>query len=381
MAAWIKIYKKEMKDAIRDRRSVMAALSYSIGTPLIMCLLFVAMIDKFSSPSALYIEVENARQAPELMRHLASRDIFPKSQLPKGESAKDILLQIDKNYLYAMQHGELAKVVITADFSNDNLRSSIRRVQRELRSFSNEVAALRLLTRGVSPEVIRVMDVQAKDTAKPEAKGGFIIGVAIFMMIYAVFISGMNLAIDTSAGERERNSLALMLSLPIRIWDLVLGKLFAVSSFALFGLCMILLVSKIAYGFVPWQDLGANVTIDARFAIYMLLFSFPLALLAASMQLFVSFMAKTFKEAQSYLTIVLIVPMGMAMVTGYDIGPDVLRWLPVSGQQKALMEVVKGNALPWDSLLIATAITLLLTGALVAALIKLLSSEKTVFSL
>lgn len=144
---------------------------------------------------------------------------------------------------------------------------------------------------------------------------------------------------------------------------------------------MILLVSKIAYAYVPWQELGANVIIDGRFALYMLLFSFPLALLAASMQLFVSFMAKTFKEAQSYLTIVLILPMGMAMVTGYDIGPDMLRWLPVSGQQKALMEVVKGNALPWDSLLMATAITLLLTGALVAALMKLLSSEKTVFSL
>ncbi|WP_353407053.1 ABC transporter permease [Pseudoteredinibacter isoporae] len=377
----MKIYKKEMKDAIRDRRSVMAALSYSIGTPLIMCLLFVAMIDKFSSPSALYISVENARQAPELMRHLASRDIFPDSDVPEGEVVKAVSLHIDENYLYAMQHGELAKLTITADFSNDNLRSSIRRLQRELRSFSREVAALRLLTRGVSPEVIRVLDVQAKDTAKPEAKGGFIVGVAIFMMIYAVFISGMNLAIDTSAGERERNSLALMLSLPIRIRDLVLGKLFAVSSFALFGLCMILLVSKIAYSFVPWQDLGANVVIDTRFALYMLLFSFPLGLLAASMQLFVSFMAKTFKEAQSYLTIVLIVPMGMAMVTGYDIGPDVLRWLPVSGQQKALMEVVKGNALPWDSLLIATAITLLLTGVLVAALMKLLSSEKTVFSL
>jgi len=381
MTAWIKIYKKEMKDAIRDRRSVMAALSYSIGTPLIMCILFVAMIDKFSSPSALYLTIENSQQAPELMRHLQSKDIFSKDALPEGKSAKAITLTIDDGYLYAMQHGELATLTITADFSNDNLRSSIRRLQRELRSFSREVAALRLIARGVSPEVIRILDVQAKDTAKPEAKGGFIIGVAIFMMIYAVFISGMNLAIDTSAGERERNSLALMLSLPIRVSDLVLGKLLAVSSFALFGLCMILLVSKIAYAYVPWQELGANVIIDGRFALYMLLFSFPLALLAASMQLFVSFMAKTFKEAQSYLTIVLILPMGMAMVTGYDIGPDMLRWLPVSGQQKALMEVVKGNALPWDSLLMATAITLLLTGALVAALMKLLSSEKTVFSL
>ncbi|MCV6615238.1 MAG: hypothetical protein OIF35_09695, partial [Cellvibrionaceae bacterium] len=68
---WI-IYQKEMLDAIRDRRSVIAALSYAIGTPLLMCLVFVVLIEKFASPDALYINISNAELAPGLIRQLAS---------------------------------------------------------------------------------------------------------------------------------------------------------------------------------------------------------------------------------------------------------------------------------------------------------------------
>ncbi|MCV6614423.1 MAG: ABC transporter permease, partial [Cellvibrionaceae bacterium] len=295
--------------------------------------------------------------------------------------AKAISLIIDTDYPKQMHSGRLALVQLQGDFSNTQLASDIRRVERAVESYAREVAVMRMIARGVAPQVLKVLDVQVQDQAKPEAKGGFFVGIAIFTMIYAVFISGMNLAIDTSAGERERNSLALMLSLPIRVRDLLLGKLLAVTSFAFLGLFMIVIISKIAYGFVPWQELGFNVNIDGRFIAYILAFSLPVALMAALMQLFVSFMAKTFKEAQSYLTLVLIVPMALAMITGYDLGPELLSWLPISGQQKALMEVVKGNDLPLEPLLIATAITLSLCALLFWALARSLKSEKTIFSL
>lgn len=376
------VLKKELKDAIRDRRSVMAALSYSIGTPLIMCLVFIAMIDKFSSPEALYIDIVGQDRAPGLVRHLAGADIHSGVNIKEDQgSMKDITLTIDDDYQNNLRRGLPAKILIQADFSNESLKASISRLQREINGFTQELGAIRLLARGVTPGVVRPIDIEVEDMARPEAKGGFIIGVALFTMIYSVFISGMNLAIDTSAGERERNSLALMLSLPIRASDLVLGKLLAVACFALLGLLLITLSSKIAYSFVPWQELGVNVNLSFGFIVLLLLVCMPLAFLAAVMQLFVSFMAKTFKEAQSYLTIVLIVPMGMAMVTGYNIGPDVLKWLPVSGQQKALMEVVKGNVIPWDSLLVATAVTFLMTLGLAAGLVKMLKREQTVFGL
>lgn len=107
--------------------------------------------------------------------------------------------------------------------------------------------------------------VQLQDQATPDSKGGMILGIAIFTMIYSVFISGMNLAIDTSAGERERNSLALLLSHPVTPRQLVISKLLAVTVFAMLGLMLILLISKFAYPMVPWQELGFSISISAEF--------------------------------------------------------------------------------------------------------------------
>ncbi len=156
----------------------------------------------------------------------------------------------------------------------------------------------------------------------------------------------MNLAIDTSAGERERNSLALLLSHPVSTRNIVLAKVIAVTVFAMVGLLLTLIISKISYAFVPWQELGFTVSISTEFILLMLLTGLPIALMAASLQLFVSFMAKTFKEAQSYLTLVLIVPMMLSMAASYNIAPDILQWLPVSGQQQALIAFIKGRENP-----------------------------------
>jgi sodium transport system permease protein len=200
-------------------------------------------------------------------------------------------------------------------------------------------------------------------------------------MIYAVFISGMNLAIDTSAGERERNSLALLLSHPVSTRNIVLAKVFSVTVFAMIGLLLTLIMSKISYAFVPWQELGFTVTISTEFILLMLLIGLPIALMAASLQLFVSFMAKSFKEAQSYLTLVLIVPMMLSMAASYNIAPDTLQWLPVSGQQQALIAFIKGREIPMLQLLLSSVTTLIIAIGLTLGMEKSLKSEKIVFGL
>lgn len=374
---WI-ILKKELKDALRDRRSVFAALSYSIGTPILMALVFLAMIDKYSSPEALYINVEGGEQAQELLGFLASKDI---RQGDAENKAEDILLKIENDFGRDFSSGRGATVSVVVDLSEQRLQASVARLQENLLAYSQEIAAIRLLARGVAPEVIRPLDIQVQNQANAESRAAFLVGICVFIMIYAVFISGMNLSIDTSAGERERNSLALMLSLPIKVSDLVLAKVLAVSCFAMMGLVLINISFLVAFQFMPWHEMGLNVEFSPQFQMLMMILSLPIALMAASLQLFVSFMAKTFKEAQSYLTLVLMAPMGLAMAAGYDIGPDLLEWLPVSGQQKALMEFVKGHDLPIPQLLMSSTITAAIAAMLVMAMVMMLKREKTIFAL
>ena len=375
----IAMVRKELIDAARDKRSVMAGLYYAIGTPLIMCGLFMVLIGQLTSPDHLKISITNPDKAPDLVRFLSNKGIT------QGEAgAKDlkaIELIISPDYAKQMNQGKGAEITIVADNSEEKLQNSIRRLEKQLQAYSAEMGSLRLIARGIDPRVVQPLKVNVHDQATTDSKGGMILGIAIFTMIYSVFISGMNLAIDTSAGERERNSLALLLSHPLTTRQLVLSKIIAVGLFALLGLVLILLVSKVAYTFVPWQELGFSVSITSEFMALMLLVGIPVALMAACLQLFVSFMAKTFKEAQSYLTMVLFVPLALSMAASYNIAPDVLQWLPVSGQQQALMDFIKGKEMNMLQLLVSTLGTLAIAVILAFGMEKSLKSEKVIFGL
>lgn len=378
----IAMVRKELIDAARDKRSVMAGLYYAIGTPLIMCGLFMVLIGQLTSPDDLKITIKNPDKAPDLVRFLSNKGITQGAA--DGTDAKDlkaIELIINTDYAAQMNQGKSAEITIVADNSEEKLQNSIRRLEKQLQAYSAEMGSLRLIARGIDPRVVQPLKVNVQDKATTDSKGGMILGIAIFTMIYSVFISGMNLAIDTSAGERERNSLALLLSHPLTTRQLVLSKIIAVSLFALLGLVLILLVSKIAYAFVPWQELGFSVNITTEFMALMLVVGIPVALMAACLQLFVSFMAKTFKEAQSYLTMVLFVPLALSMAASYNIAPDMLQWLPVSGQQQALMDFIKGKDLPMLQLLVSTLSTLAIAVLLAFGMERSLKSEKVIFGL
>jgi len=375
----IAMVRKELIDAARDKRSVMAGLYYAIGTPLIMCGLFMVLIGQLTSPDDLKITITHPDKAPDLVRFLSNKGIS--NGEAKDTDLKAIELIISTEYAEQMNQGKGTEITIVADNSDEKLQNSIRRLEKQLQAYSAEMGSLRLIARGIDPRVMQPLKVNIHDQATTDSKGGMILGIAIFTMIYSVFISGMNLAIDTSAGERERNSLALLLSHPLTTRQLVLSKIIAVSLFALLGLVLILLVSKIAYTFVPWQELGFSVNITSEFIALMLIVGIPVALMAACLQLFVSFMAKTFKEAQSYLTIVLFVPLALSMAASYNIAPDMLQWLPVSGQQQALMDFIKGKDLPMLQLLVSTLGTLAIAVLLAFGMERSLKSEKVIFGL
>ena len=393
----IAMVRKELIDAARDKRSVMAGLYYAIGTPLIMCGLFMVLIGQLTSPDDLKITITNPDNAPDLVRFLSNKgitqgnikeaDVKDSTAKASTEKVADTLdlkaieMIISTDYAAQMNQGKGAEITIVADNSDEKLQNSIRRLERQLQAYSTEMGSLRLIARGIDPRVIQPLKINIHDQATTDSKGGMILGIAIFTMIYSVFISGMNLAIDTSAGERERNSLALLLSHPLTTRQLVLSKIIAVSLFALLGLVLILLVSKIAYTFVPWQELGFSVNITSEFMALMLVVGIPVALMAACLQLFVSFMAKSFKEAQSYLTIVLFVPLALSMAASYNIAPDMLQWLPVSGQQQALMDFIKGKDLPMLQLLVSTLSTLAIAVLLAFGMERSLKSEKVIFGL
>lgn len=375
---FLSLFRKEIVDAARDKRSVMAGLYYALFTPALLAIVFTAVITKTTSPQDFSITIESESEASHLITYLSDRGITHSDDETK---VKAIKLIIGPSFAEQLNRSEPADITLIADYSEDNLRSSIRRTEGVLRGYSSETATLRLIARGIDPSVIRPIDLNIQDLATSDSKGGQLLGMMILVIVLSVFVSGMNLAIDTSAGERERNSLALLLSHPISVRQMVLSKAAAVSTFGMLGLLLVMIMSKIVYPLVPWEELGFSVDISITFMLATLFVGISVAIFAASMQLFVSFMAKSFKEAQTYLTFVMFVPMAMSYATTLDFAVEELRWAPVSGQLQALIDLMKGKEIPLLQLAVSSLTTLIASAALMLGMERLLKSEKIIFGM
>ncbi|MDC0053356.1 ABC transporter permease [Porticoccaceae bacterium nBUS_17] len=372
------LLRKELLDAVRDKRSVMAGLYYAFFTPVLLAVVLTAVINKATNPEDIEITITNGIEASNLVNYLSDRGI---SQGDDPDKLKNIELVISTDFSKQLNRAEPAEVTLIADQSEDSLRTAIARIKRALGSYSSEMVSLRLISRGINPNIINPVKVHIQDQATAVSKGGQIMGVMTMLMILSVFVAGMNLAIDTSAGERERNSLALLLSHPVSVLQLVMSKTVAVSIFGMLGLILTIIVSKFVYPFVPWQELGFSVDISGSFVLGALLAGFSVAIFAASMQLFVSFMAKSFKEAQTYISFVMFVPIAMSYAATLDFAVEELRWAPVSGQLQALIDLAKGKEIPLLQLAVSCLSTLIISLALIFGMERLLKSEKIVFGL
>ena len=372
------LLRKELLDAVRDKRSVMAGLYYAFFTPVLLAVVLTAVINKATNPEDIEITITNGIEASNLVNYLSDRGI---SQGDDPDKLKNIELVISTDFSKQLNRAEPAEVTLIADQSEDSLRTAIARIKRALGSYSSEMVSLRLINRGINPNIINPVKVHIQDQATAVSKGGQIMGVMTMVMILSVFVAGMNLAIDTSAGERERNSLALLLSHPVSVLQLVMSKTVAVSIFGMLGLILTIIVSKFVYPFVPWQELGFSVDISGSFVLGALLAGFSVAIFAASMQLFVSFMAKSFKEAQTYISFVMFVPIAMSYAATLDFAVEELRWAPVSGQLQALIDLAKGKEIPLLQLAVSCLSTLIISLALIFGMERLLKSEKIVFGL
>lgn len=192
--------------------------------------------------------------------------------------------------------------------------------------------------------------------------------LSVFTLV-AAFSGGMNVAIDTIAGERERRSLIPLLLNPVPRADIALGKWLAVAVAALAGLLVNLLGSAAVF-------VTSGMRLDApwpRLALALVLAIFPLPFLAASIQLSLSTFCRAVKEAHTYLSMLVFLPMGIGMTLVFFPAARIswFGFLPLLGQQLDLQRLMDGK----DVAVLPSFILGYLTLAVAAAAV-LLSSKR-----
>ncbi|MCG7530652.1 ABC transporter permease [Psychrobium sp. MM17-31] len=377
---------KEFREAFRDKRAIMAALFAIVTGPIIMAAVLMFQLDEQLSVKDSYVEFVGEENAPELINYLKAQQFKPIEEVPESEAAKwkerEIVLTISDDFAERLNAGKPAKITIKADYSDKNLRTTLERIETIINAYSSQIGTTRLLMRGIDPRITQPITIDVQSTATPESTSGLLMGLVGMFIMMALFTASMTASIDTSAGERERHSLELILCQPVSTVKVVLSKVVCVSVYGGIASILTMFTMSFTMSMLPMEKLGISIIIDPVTMIYITLMIIPLAYLAGIAQLFFAYQAKSFKEAQSYLSMILLLPMLVPMaVTIMPHKPAWLDYVPLAGQNIIMGDLYKGESLDIAAFAFTNISTLAVAVAMTLLLARSLRSEKVVLGL
>lgn len=308
------VFRKEFNDGARDKRAVMSAFLFPIMAPFIVYGIVTMIVSLRTQAVETVIPVMGMDNAPALIEWLNERDV--KVEAFEGDpeeavrsKAEELVLVIPENYSERLTDIRTAVIEIVNDGSRTDTAGTYRRLEYLIRRYSNEIASLRLIARGVSPEVMQVIDTEDIDVASKQQLAVAALNFLPFYIILAAFVSGMGIAVDSTAGERERKTLEPLLINPIQRYDIIFGKWFAACVFSGTGMIMTFVFCMAAMILSPLDQMGLNFHITLQQILLVIFATLPIAFLVTSMQMLLGIFAKSFKDAQSYIGILTMLPM------------------------------------------------------------------------
>jgi sodium transport system permease protein len=367
-AAWV-VYLKELKDALRDRRTLLTVLLSSVAIgPLVLLAVsgLVAGIEKRAE--ARVVVVQGIAHAPTLLNYL-QRQTYTVKEAPaaweqqlKDSKLGDPVLVVPAAFEADLARGEPPVLELVSSSGNQRAQTAVGSVMRLLRGFNQEQAALRLALRGVSVAALEAVRVEERDLADAATRAAQLGNLVPYFVLMAVLYGALNAALDTTAGERERGSLEPLLMNPAPRAALVLGKWGAVASVGM----LIAVLSCLS--FLPGQWLLRSEALAAMFrfgvgeALAFIALLAPLAGALSALLMAIAIRCKTFKEAQANATVVMLAISLLPMMTWFNqegTSPWHL-WVPALAQTTLMGRVLKGEALAVADVLPSVAVCVLL---------------------
>ena len=353
-AAFFAVLRKELTDALRDRRTLLAVLVSSVLMgPLVLLAIsgLVASLEARAEQREVY--VDGLARAPTL-RNFLERQTYTVKEAPADYEAQlrkskfsDPVVVVPADFEATLLRGDVPVLEVVSDSANQRSEVGAGRIERLLGGFARERAVLSLALRGVSLQLIEPVQVEERDLASTQTRATRLTGMLPFFVLMAVLYGALNAALDTTAGERERGSLEPLLMNPAERWAIVAGKWGAVA-------CVSMLIAVLScFSFLPGQWVLRSDTLAAMFqygpreALLFLVVLLPLAAALSAVLMAVAIRSKTFKEAQASSTVVVLAVSLLPLVNVFNLGGEAPwhLWVPALAQNTLMTRVLKGEAL------------------------------------
>ncbi|MCC7109796.1 MAG: ABC transporter permease [Deltaproteobacteria bacterium] len=350
MSAFGVVFRKECVDNLRDRRALTTALVMPLLGPLMLVAVFFALKEAEAKSRAPQIAVVGAEHAPELITWLGQQGVEVKAPPADPEEAvrtgeADLVVRLDASFGVALRAGTPAPVEIVCDPSRQSAAPLLDRTEGLLLQYGQTLGALRLMVRGVDPQLVQAVSIRQVDVGAKDAKKALLLASLPLFLLMACFLGGTYVAIDVTAGERERGTLEPLLLNPVSPRTLVLAKIAATAVFGIASCAAGLLAFAVVVPAIPFDEIGLDLHVAPRVAFGYALLFLPTTLVAAALQVLVGVVSKNTKTAQASLGFVILVPvLPGVMVSLFPQQPSVASCsVPFLGESILAMRLLRGE--------------------------------------
>ena len=349
------VFLKEFREHWRDRRSLAMLALFVLMYPLMLGYMMNHMIERATKPEreGMELAVIGGAQAPTLMAQLKQKNIMVSQLGPMNEEAitrllrerKAVaLLRLDEKYAENYADMRPAKIELWFDSASDDSPRQ-HDIEEVLSAYSSSIAGARLLAHGVSPAVMAPVRVQRYDTGSNASRSASMIGAILGILFLPAFLCCLSASVDSTAGERERRSLEVLMAQPVSPFNLIAGKWIAAAALSVIGLSLELALAHAILSWLPLEEIGMSWRVTSLDLARVCLTAIPLCLFAAAAQIALAMNSKSYKEAQSVLSIFTLLPLlpGLA-VSMLELETD--SWMyavPMLSNQTLLRELAKGQ--------------------------------------
>ena len=364
---------KELRESLRDRRTLVTSLVLGpVFAPLVFILILKLTLARSvaAQDEATPVTIANAAVAPNLVQQLRENGL--EVTLRDGAEREIrgwiadtdglVVLRIPENFGERFAAGQPAAIVIYADGSNARAERRSTRVHQAVAAYSALIGSLRLQARGISPTVARAVVVDNVDVSTPSARATLLLGMLSYVILLVTLLGGLYLAIDATAGERERGSLEALLTVPAAREQLIYGKVAAAAVMMILALALVTASITAALRYVPLETFGMTANFGPWVAGRVFLVTMPFALIGAALLTVVASFTRSYKEAQSWLGVVMLVPtVPIAIASVLAVQPSAaLMLVPSLSQHLVIQGLMRGEPLPAAWVLLSVASSLLL---------------------
>jgi sodium transport system permease protein len=387
-AAWT-VFRKELHDAVRDRRTWMIALFISLlSGPAVFLLVsnFVSGVEE--KVAKREVVIEHAEHAPTLVNFLqrAGATIVAapanyREQLRKGTLGNAVLVP-PADFEQKLQRGEQVEIEAIFDDSHDKAQAVVRASIRMLAGFNRELGVQRLFARGVSPQLLAPLEVREVSLAPSQARGAQLLFIVPWAALMVAVFGALSVAIDVTAGERERGSLEPLLGNPLSTGSLVLGKWGVVMAYSVLIVVLTMTGFMVSMRFITSETLSALMQLQWREVAIFIALLLPFAALMAAVNMLAATFGRTYKEAQTYVSYIAMGVQFSAVVPVFLTVRDApWQWfVPAIAQLTVLMRALRGDPVGVADLLIPGAVCIGAAALCLVLQARLLTRETIVFA-